>query len=54
VLVLIAIIGAVVLASPVRSRFSRPQPEEGRQALQAAAAVEPAPREETVTARRSN
>jgi NADH-quinone oxidoreductase subunit J len=53
VLVLIAIMGAVVLASPVRSRFSRPQPEAERaQALKAAAGAEPAQHEETVTARR--
>ena len=52
VLVLIAIMGAVVLASPVRSRFSRPQPEAEPQALTAAAS-EPAHSEETV-ARRSN
>lgn len=52
VLVLIAIMGAVVLASPVRSRFSRPQPEAEPQALSAAAS-ERAHSEETV-ARRSN
>jgi len=54
VLVLIAIMGAVVLASPVRSRFSRPQPEPERQSAKFAAASESAPQEETVTARRSN
>jgi NADH-quinone oxidoreductase subunit J len=53
VLVLIAIMGAVVLASPVRSRFSKPQPEPERQSLKAAAASESAP-EESVTARRSS
>ena len=54
VLVLIAIMGAVVLASPVRSRFSRPQPEPERQSVTAAAASQRTPHEETVTARRSN
>ena len=53
VLVLIAIMGAVVLASPVRSRFSRPQPEAEAQVLIKAAGSEPAHSEETV-ARRSN
>jgi NADH-quinone oxidoreductase subunit J len=54
VLVLIAIMGAVVLASPVRSRFSKHQPEaEGRQAVPVAAAGEAAG-EETISARRSS
>jgi NADH-quinone oxidoreductase subunit J len=54
VLVLIAIMGAVVLASPVRSRFSRTQPEAERsQALKAAAGTDATP-EETITARRSS
>jgi len=52
VLVLIAIIGAVVLASPVRSRFSRPQPEPERQSAKAAAS-EPA-HSEAAVARRPN
>ena len=54
VLVLIAIMGAVVLASPVRSRFSKPQPEaESRQAFKVAAARDAA-HEETISARRSS
>lgn len=54
VLVLIAIMGAVVLASPARSRFSRPQPEPERQATKPASGAEGAAPEETVTARRSS
>src|SRR5512135_3368144 len=51
VLALIAIMGAVVLASPVRSRFSKPQPQaEGRQAFEVAAGE--AAGEETISARR--
>ena len=53
VLVLIAILGAVVLASPVRSRFSRPQPEaERRQASEVTANDEA--HEAAITTRRSN
>jgi len=53
VLVLIAIMGAVVLASPLRSRFSKPQPEaEGHAAFKTAAS--PEAQEQTVTARRSS
>jgi NADH-quinone oxidoreductase subunit J len=54
VLVLIAIMGAVVLASPVRTRLSRPQAEAERHAFKAGAGSESAVREETVTARRSS
>ena len=53
VLVLIAILGAVVLASPLRSRFSRPQPEaERRQASEVA--TNDAAHEAAITTRRSN
>jgi hypothetical protein len=52
VLVLIAIMGAVVLASPVRSPFSKPQPETERQALRARAGSETGAREETSNAGR--
>jgi NADH-quinone oxidoreductase subunit J len=52
VLVLIAIMGAVVLASPVRSRFSKPQPEPERQALRATAGSKTGAREETSNAGR--
>jgi NADH-quinone oxidoreductase subunit J len=54
VLVLIAIMGAVVLASPVRSRFSRPQPEAERRHVFNATGGETTPQEEVVTARRSS
>ena len=54
VLVLIAIMGAVVLASPARSRSSRPETEAERQALKAATGATSAAAEETVTARRSS
>ncbi len=54
VLVLIAIMGAVVLASPVRTRLSRPQAEAERHPFKAAAGSESAAREETVAARRSS
>ncbi len=55
VLVLIAILGSVVLASPVRSRFSRPQPEaEPHPAFKVAAGMEAAAQEQTISARRSS
>ncbi len=54
VLVLIAIMGAVVLASPVRTRFSRPQAEAARHAHKVAAGTEAAAQEEATTARRSS
>ena len=53
VLVLIAIMGAVVLASPVRSRLFRAQTEEERRSALKLAAAAGAPPEETATARRS-
>jgi hypothetical protein len=55
VLVLIAIMGAVVLASPARSRFPSPtSEEERRQARQVAAGGESMPQAATVTSRRSS
>jgi NADH-quinone oxidoreductase subunit J len=51
VLVLIAIMGAVVLASPARSRFSSPLPSAERPATSAAPALS---QEEPLTARRSS
>ena len=54
VLVLIAIMGAVVLASPVRSRLFKPQTEAERQAFKAAADKEEVLHAEPVSARRSS
>ena len=54
VLVLIAIMGAVVLASPVRTRLSRPQAEAEHHTFKAAPGSDSAVREESVTARRSS
>lgn len=54
VLVLIAIMGAVVLASPVPSRLFRTQTEEERRSALKLTAAAGAPDEEAVTARRSH
>ena len=53
VLVLIAIMGAVVLASPLRSRVFRPQTEEERHPALKVAAAATAAQEDPATPRRS-